>query len=92
MSKLSSIFGRKDDQDDQDERAETQLDASQTAGSQPEGDAAHPPAAMPQEASVAAAPGDAPETFSSIEEYEQTLAAPDLTAGAPTTADMSRDA
>jgi hypothetical protein len=88
MSKLSSIFGRKDDQDDS---GDAQLDATQTA-TQPEGDASHPPAAMPADASAAPAPGDAPETFSSIEEYEQTLPAPDLASSAPTTADMSRDA
>ena len=74
MSKLSSIFGRKDDQDD---GAEGQPEATTQTGTQPEGDASHPPAAMPADASAAAAPGDAPETFSSIEEYEQTLDVPD---------------
>jgi len=74
MSKLSAIFGKKDD--DQDDSAETQPEATQT-GTEPEGDASHPPAAMPADASAAAAPGDAPETFSSIEEYEQTLDVPD---------------
>ena len=88
MSKLSAIFGTKDDQDDS---AAAQPEATQAAGAQPEGDASHPPAAMPHDAPAGAAPGDAPETFSSIEEYEQTLTAPDITSGAPTTAGMSKD-
>ena len=85
MSKLSAIFGKKDDEDDS---AETQPEATQT-GTEPEGDAAHPPAAMPADASAAAAPGDAPETFSSIEEYEQTLPVPDVMSTPP---DNTQDA
>jgi hypothetical protein len=88
MNKLTEIFKKKDD----DEGAEAQPDATQAAGTQPEGDASHPPAAMPEDASAAAAPADAPETFSSIEEYEQTLPEPDISATPPTTADMSKDA
>jgi hypothetical protein len=98
MSKLSAIFGKKDDQDasaeaqpEASETAEAQPEASETTGAQPEGDAEHPPAAMPEDASVAAVPADAPETFSSIEEYEQTLNVPDTGIPAPQSQDATQD-
>ena len=85
MGKISEILKRKkdDDQDDQQEAAAEAQPAATQAGAEPEGDASHPPAAMPADASTGAAPGDAPETFSSIEEYEQTLDVPDSGLAAP---------
>jgi len=76
MGKLSEIFGRNDD--DTDEAPDAQADVATADGAQPEGDAQHPPAAMPVEGSAAPAPGDAPSAYSSIQEYEESLPAPDL--------------
>ncbi len=70
MGKLSQILGRTDD--DTDEAPDVT-----TAAPKPEGDATHPPAAMPADASVGATPGDAPPAYATIQEYEDTLPAPD---------------
>ena len=77
MSKLPKIFGRKDD-DDADEQPGAQPDDVTESAAEPQGDESHPPAAMPVEPSAAPAPAvDAPSTYASIEEYEETLPKPD---------------
>jgi len=79
MGKLSEILGRKNNDDDD---SADQPQEEPTASTQdPEGDASHPPAAMPADASPGAAPADVPDTFSSIEEYESTLPVPDVAPG-----------
>ncbi len=76
MSKLSKIFGGKDD--DADEQSDAQPQDAADAAAEPQGDESHPAAAMPQEPSAAATPSDdVPSTYSSIEEYEETLPKPD---------------
>jgi hypothetical protein len=81
MGKLSEIFGRNDD--DTDEAPDSQSDVTTAAGEQTEGDAEHPPAAMPADAPAVAVPGDAPPAYSSIQEYEESLPAPDFASPAP---------
>lgn len=75
MGKLSQIPGRTDD--DADEAPDAPSEATTTASAQPEGDAKHPPAAMPADVSVGPTPGDAPPAYATIQEYEETLDPPD---------------
>ncbi len=97
MGKLSAIFGKGDDQEDDsgDEReqaTEAEHEEATEASAEPEGDAEHPPAAMPEEA--APVPADTPEvppTYSSIEEYEATLPVPDVSSAVSPPGDSAED-
>ncbi len=80
MVKLSRILGRNEDAD---EAPGTQADAAPAAAAQPEGDTEHPPAAMPADAPAVAVPGDADPAYSSIQEYEESLPAPDFASPTP---------